>query len=184
MWCLDAKPDSANDTQWRLMNHTWRDPGFAQTNDHPVVGVSYEDAKAFCTWAGKRLCGKPNGGSSAFESPADPKESQWFAACSPAGEKYPYGNTYTPDKCNVAYNGNGECERGSSFASCTGQVANLVNMTGNVKEWEDSCDGNGKCRLRGGGCYDPENVAICGQPEAHDMDKGPSDVGIRCCGLP
>ncbi|MBE7212142.1 MAG: SUMF1/EgtB/PvdO family nonheme iron enzyme, partial [Gluconacetobacter diazotrophicus] len=29
---------------------TWREPGFPQTPDHPVVGVSWKDAYAFCDW--------------------------------------------------------------------------------------------------------------------------------------
>ena len=29
---------------------SWRNPGFAQTDDHPVVLVSWNDARAFCAW--------------------------------------------------------------------------------------------------------------------------------------
>ena len=29
---------------------TWKNPGFAQTDGHPVVGISWVDAKAYCEW--------------------------------------------------------------------------------------------------------------------------------------
>ena len=29
---------------------TWRSPGFEQTDDHPVVGVSWDDTQAYCRW--------------------------------------------------------------------------------------------------------------------------------------
>ncbi len=35
--------------------YTWRNAGFKQTDAHPVVNVSWNDAKAFCEWlSGKR----------------------------------------------------------------------------------------------------------------------------------
>ena len=33
---------------------TWRNPGFPQTGDHPVVCVSWHDAVAFCDWLSKK----------------------------------------------------------------------------------------------------------------------------------
>jgi formylglycine-generating enzyme required for sulfatase activity len=37
---------------------TWRNPGFEQGDDHPVVCVSWKDAVAFCDWLGQKEGGK------------------------------------------------------------------------------------------------------------------------------
>jgi formylglycine-generating enzyme required for sulfatase activity len=34
--------------------YTWRHPGWAQSDDHPVVNVSWSDAKAFCRWLSRK----------------------------------------------------------------------------------------------------------------------------------
>lgn len=43
MWSLDKDGD-------KQRGYSWENPGFAQTEDHPVVGVSWNDAMAFCEW--------------------------------------------------------------------------------------------------------------------------------------
>ena len=35
---------------FKLNKMSWKNPGFAQTPEHPVVGVSWEDANQFCAW--------------------------------------------------------------------------------------------------------------------------------------
>jgi len=38
----------------RRPQFSWRETGFPQTDDHPVVNVSWNDAVAFCNWLGKQ----------------------------------------------------------------------------------------------------------------------------------
>jgi Sulfatase-modifying factor enzyme 1/TIR domain len=39
---------------WKQRGATWREPGFSQEPTHPVVGVSWNDAKRFCEWLTRR----------------------------------------------------------------------------------------------------------------------------------
>ena len=38
----------------RATKFSWKNPGFRQSDSHPVVGVSWSDAKAFCQWLSKK----------------------------------------------------------------------------------------------------------------------------------
>jgi formylglycine-generating enzyme required for sulfatase activity len=60
----------------------WRNPGFAQTPDHPIVLVSWEDAQAFCDWLTKREHElKLIGPSQLYRLPTD---NEWSLAVGPA----------------------------------------------------------------------------------------------------
>ena len=39
---------------WKKKGNTWKSPGFEQTGEHPVVGICWRDAKAFCEWLTKK----------------------------------------------------------------------------------------------------------------------------------
>jgi formylglycine-generating enzyme required for sulfatase activity len=41
---------AAGRCEGRRKPYSWRNPGFAQTDDHPVLNVTWNDAQAFCRW--------------------------------------------------------------------------------------------------------------------------------------
>lgn len=52
-------------------DYSWKNTGFPQSEDHPVVNVSWKDAKAFCDWLSHRE-------SQAYRLPT---EAEWEYAC-------------------------------------------------------------------------------------------------------
>jgi formylglycine-generating enzyme required for sulfatase activity len=110
----------------------------AGKEDHPVVFVDLDDARAYAAWAGKRL----------------PTEEQWqYAAQGSDGRKYPWGETFEQDRCNAGQSGGTTpvkaFPQGCSPFGC-------YDMCGNVWQWTESERSNGRtrfCIIRGGSFY-------------------------------
>jgi formylglycine-generating enzyme len=162
------------------------DPG---KPDHPMVFVDWCDARAFCEWAGKRLCGRTPAaaGSHAIATGelSNYVVSEWVAACTNRGNQlYQYGNVYDASACNVLEAGVNASEKVGERASCQGPDAGLFDLGGNVWEWLDSCDpGDGgpqtdPCHFIGGSFM---NGYPCGVFTGLARSIGTSDIGIRCC---
>lgn len=63
---------------WKQAGKTWKDPGFEQTGEHAVCGVSWEDATAFCEWLTKEE--RKAGRIAAEQSYRLPSDVEWSAA--------------------------------------------------------------------------------------------------------
>jgi len=187
----------------------------------PVHYVDWCDAYAYCKWAKKELCGKIGGGAIAPAEGADPTKSAWYNACSAQGTKgFPYGTTFDGTKCNGAGKPAGDAEGvASSYgytgnqdddvyavaqsdaagnagaplnAACQGGSVGLYQMSGNLAEWEDSCDGNATvatCRVRGGSYAAENDEASLACAAVRSVPRLPpaggadplKDIGFRCC---
>ena len=121
---------------------TWRNAGFEQTDEHPVVNVSWNDAVAFCQWLSK----------TEGKTYRLPTEAEWEWSCrAGAIERWNCGDKEEDLKgsANVAdaslkakwaaANWAMNWDDGSPFTSVVGKYkANkfgLHDMHGNVREW-------------------------------------------------
>jgi formylglycine-generating enzyme required for sulfatase activity len=108
-------------------NFSWRDPGFEQADDHPVVCVNLLDAQAYVRWLGERSGGKRYRLLS---------EAEWEYCCR-AGTttRYSIGDEITPEHANFGRDSNGT----TSITKFASNPWGLRDMHGNVWEWcEDS----------------------------------------------
>lgn len=103
----------------------WRNPGFTQTDEHPVVLVTYDDVQKFLQWASSKTRHKLT----------LPTEAQWeYAARAGETTAFPGGNDEAQLAAAGWYQGNaGDGTRpvGDKAASAWG----LHDMHGNVYEW-------------------------------------------------
>lgn len=157
--------------------------------DWPVSCVDWCDAWSFCNWAGKKLCGALDGGSNAFGAGDDPKKSQWFHACSNGGaHTFPYGDVYEPKSCRgqdaIAANEPVIPAPVNSHPACEGGVVGIFDMSGNVSEWTDECEGD-VCRTRGGAYATFDDQLGCsdnaGGSYSYPRAKSRVWTGFRCC---
>jgi formylglycine-generating enzyme required for sulfatase activity len=115
--CHDSGSCSAPDTSGMSGRCNWDKP---ERVDHPINCVTWEQARVYCAWVGKRL----------------PTEAEWeMAARGGDGRRYPWGNEVPL------------CSR-ANYGRCVGDVTEPVgshptgasasgalDMAGNVDEW-------------------------------------------------
>ena len=148
---------------YKLCKPGWTFP--TGEENHPVVNVSWDDAQAFCGWAGVRL----------------PTEQQWEKAARGAdGRAYPWGNQApSGDLCNFNNIVGGTTAVGQypQGASPYG----LLDMAGNVWEWcENLYEGQSTGRVLHGGAYNNDAARVgCAFRRGFYQNSRSADFGFR-----
>jgi serine/threonine-protein kinase len=152
--------------------------GYRQTNagdvetqaNHPVVGVSWNDAVAFCAWASKVL-GK---------TVRLPTEEEWEkAARGTDGREYPWGNE-PPDGTRGNFNnGVGGTSPVGKYSPRGDSPYGCVDMAGNVWEWTSTLL-RGSCVLRGGSWDNVHRSARAAYRLRGLPDLRGGYIGFRC----
>jgi formylglycine-generating enzyme required for sulfatase activity len=177
--------------------------GTGGADDLPIGGVDWCDARAYCAWAGKRLCGKQQGdkfvGRVTVDDLGDFTTHEWLLACSNLGQlRYPYGGIQQPTACNTAEADAGRSLAVKTKAACQGGSPGLYDLIGNVWEWFDGpClapDAGGdaagidsgpakqECIVKGGSfAAGGVNLDCRADGRGATRDRRGTDIGFRCC---
>ncbi len=103
-------------------DHWWNKKLADELWNHPVVGISYNDACRFAEWCGKRL----------------PSSNEWQAAARrPGDHNFPWGDHWELSRLNCVESGINKTTP-VDFHSTGASIDGCLDLVGNVWEWTDA----------------------------------------------
>jgi formylglycine-generating enzyme required for sulfatase activity len=165
---------------------TWRAPfGTPASNEEPAVHVTFDEAQAYCRWAGKRLPTDAEWTEAAFterrRSPPPPfvrgRTYLFPTGDTPKGANCldDCGKTPALDYAAVLDRGRGHAKAGTTRAGVNG----LFDMGANVWEWVDTGDSETK-RTRGGSWWYGEHQMRRDHIASKPRNMAVVYIGFRC----
>ena len=135
-----------------------------QLADHPATELTFDDALAFCAWAGARL----------------PTGDEWEAAARSAeGRPWPWGETFDPERCACAEAGAGWTQPVTAHPDGAAPCG-AEQLAGNVWEWvADPPDEDGWRAVRGGSYLDHAWGVRASRVLAADPARATATTGFR-----
>ncbi len=133
----------------------------------PSAGFSWSRARDLCESKGKRLC----------------TEEEWERACKgPYQTRFPYGESYDDEICNVDQGSDAQPLGADQRKRCRSGYT-IFAMSGNVEEWTSSSSGN-RYVLKGGSASRPKYASRCSARRLVSKGTRSKTIGARCCANP
>lgn len=176
----------------RSENHWSHPPAFEQTDEHPVVNITLDEALSFCDWLTQ--VERASGQISPKQQYRLPANSEWdiavglIGATSLVGKQYPWGSEWPPPADAGDYDVGrieGVKDDGFRFTAPVGRFKpspdKLYDLGGNVWEWTVDDPTSPTATLRGGSwMYSRPVMLESGYRMAVKRGLRTPTVGFRC----